>query len=187
MRKLAAIAGELNDLDYQPRPVMTVRDFVEDKYLKLALPVRKPTTQHGYEVVLRRHVLPEFGHRQLADVTREQIQAFINLKSNPARSSDLPPEPVQVLVPLPSDEEIQRLLDALQEPYRTMEWLVCVTGVRSCWPTRTLSGLRSFGRGRPMRRRMTGRPRKLAGAGRSVPTRHWKRSRLGPRKSASPS
>ena len=35
------------------------------------------------------------------------------------------------LVPvLPSDEQLARLLDELPEPYRTMVWLVCISGVR---------------------------------------------------------
>jgi excisionase family DNA binding protein len=128
LRRLASIVAELNDLDYQPRPVMTVRDFVEEKYLKLVLPARKPTTQHGYQMVLGRHVLPELGSRQLVEVTHEEVQAFIHrkaksglayntvknirvvasavfaaavkygyLKSNPARLTELPPEPAQLL------------------------------------------------------------------------------------------
>lgn len=34
-RRLAEIVKELNDEDYRPQPVVTVRDFVEQKYLKL--------------------------------------------------------------------------------------------------------------------------------------------------------
>ena len=52
------------------------------------------------------------------------------LKSNPVRSVELPPEPVKLLPLLPSDEQLQRLLDELPEPYRTMVWLVCISGVR---------------------------------------------------------
>ncbi|NIV30297.1 MAG: tyrosine-type recombinase/integrase, partial [Anaerolineae bacterium] len=161
LRKLAAIVAELNALDYQPRPVITVRDFVEEKYRKLVLSVRKPTTQHGYAVVLDRHVLPAIGHRQLVEVTSEDVQTLINQKvasglsynsvknirtvlsavftaavkygyrkENPARRTELPPEPVRALPPLPSEEELQRLMDALPEPYSTMVLLVCISGVR---------------------------------------------------------
>lgn len=161
LRKLSEIVTELNALDYRPRSVITVRDFVEDKYRKLVLPVRKPTTQHGYGVVLDRHVLPEIGDRQLVEVTTEDVQTLINRKvadglsynsvknirtvlsavftaavkygyrkQNPARQTELPPEPVRALPPLPSEEELQRLMDALPEPYSTMVLLVCVSGVR---------------------------------------------------------
>jgi hypothetical protein len=52
------------------------------------------------------------------------------LKSNPVRSVELPPEPAKLLPVLGSDEQLARLLDELPEPYRTMIWLVCISGVR---------------------------------------------------------
>lgn len=44
------------------------------------LAVRKPTKRPGYEVVLRKHVLPEFAGSQLAEVTRERGHFFIDPK-----------------------------------------------------------------------------------------------------------
>jgi len=159
-RKLAEIVAELNDVDYKPRAVMTVAKFVENQYRTLIMPVRKPTTQRGYEIVLRPYVLLELGTSQLVEVASERVQSFINrktgsmarntvrnirtiadaffaaavkygyLKSNPIRSVELPPEPARLLPLLPGDEQLQRLLDELPEPYRTMVWLVCISGVR---------------------------------------------------------
>ncbi len=160
-RKLADTVKELNDEDYRPRPVVTVRDFVEQKYLKLTMPTKKDTTRHGYEVILRKHVLPEVGDRQLTELTGEDIQELLNRKtasglswstvrnikwvlsavfeaamkhgyrkSNPARLADLPPEPVQELQPLASDDDLNRLEDSLEEPYRTLIWLGRVSGLR---------------------------------------------------------
>ncbi len=160
-RRLAAVIAELNDPDYRPRPVSTVRDFVEQKYLRLSMPVKKRTTQHSYNVVLSKHVLPDLGDRQLTEVTEEDVQGLVNRKaasglawntvknirwvlsavftaavkygyrkSNPAWSVSLPPEPVWALSPLPSDEELNRLEEALDEPYRTMVWLALTTGLR---------------------------------------------------------
>jgi integrase len=37
---------------------------------------------------------------------------------------------VKLLLVRPSDEQLARLLDELPEPYRTMVWLVCISGVR---------------------------------------------------------
>ena len=37
-RKLAEKLAEVNDIDYRPRPVATVRDFVDMRYRKLILP-----------------------------------------------------------------------------------------------------------------------------------------------------
>jgi excisionase family DNA binding protein len=150
-RRLAGIVKELNDEDHRPRPVVTVRDFVEQKYLKLTMPTKKDTTKHSYQVILRKHVLHEIGDRQLTELTGEDIQGLVNRKvasglswntvrnikwvlsavfkaavkheyrrSNPARLADLPPEPVQELQRLASDEDLDRLEDALDEPYRTM-------------------------------------------------------------------
>ena len=80
-RKLAEKLAEVNDIDYRPRPVTTVKDFVDMRYKKLILPLRKRTTRHGYEVVLAHHILPEFGAEQLVDVTGEDVQAFVTRKS----------------------------------------------------------------------------------------------------------
>jgi len=52
------------------------------------------------------------------------------LKSDPVRSVELPPEPAKLLPVLRSEEQLARLLDELPESYRTMVWLVCISGVR---------------------------------------------------------
>ena len=79
-RKLAEKLAEVNDIDYRPRPVATVSDFVDMRYRKLILPLRKRTTQHGYNVVLVHHILPEFGPKQLVEVTGEDVQDFVTRK-----------------------------------------------------------------------------------------------------------
>ena len=160
-RKLAETLADVNDIDYRPRPIATVRDFVDMKYKKLILPLRKRTTQHGYKIILAHHIFPAFGDKQLVDVTGEDVQEFVTgklgsglawntvkniiavfsavyaaavkfryLKVNPVRSVEMPQEPVKFQPKLPSDKELQQLQDALDEPYRTMVWLTCATGVR---------------------------------------------------------
>lgn len=160
-RKLADALAEVNDVDYKPRAIITVGEFVEDRYRKLVLPLRKRTTRHGYEVILNHHILPEFKDRQLVEVSHEDLQGFANRKTasgaawntvknivtvfgavysaavkygyvraNPVHSVELPSEPVRFQPQLPTDKELQRLQDALKEPYRTMVWLSCATGVR---------------------------------------------------------
>jgi integrase len=52
------------------------------------------------------------------------------LKVNPARSAELSQEPVRLQPRLPSDEELQQLQNALDDPHKTMVWLACATGVR---------------------------------------------------------
>ena len=53
------ILAEINDADYRPRSTVTFRGFVK-KYRELKLPTKKGTTQHGYEVNLRKHFTPVF-------------------------------------------------------------------------------------------------------------------------------
>jgi integrase len=160
-RKLADKLAEVNDVDYKPRPILTVGDFVTERYRKLILPLRKRSTRHGYETILDRHILPEFKDRQLVEVSHEDLQGFANRKTasgaawhtvkniitvlgavysaavkygyvrtNPVHSVELPSEPVGFQPELPTDKELQRLQAALKEPYRTMVWLACTTGVR---------------------------------------------------------
>jgi integrase len=160
-QKLAEKLAEVNRPDAQPRSVSTLGDFVESRYRKLILPLRKRTTRHGYEVILNHHILPEFKNLQVAEIIHEDVQAFVNRKlesgaawntvknivsvfsavyatavkygyvrSNPVRLVEMPCEPVRFQPELPTDEELQRLQNALQEPYRTMVWLGCATGVR---------------------------------------------------------
>ena len=40
----------------------------------------KGTTVHGYETNIRAHYLPEFGDRELSDISAEDVQTFINQK-----------------------------------------------------------------------------------------------------------
>ncbi len=60
--------------------LLIVRDFVEMKYKKLILPLRKRTTQHGYKIILAHHIFPAFGDKQLVDVTGEDVQEFVTGK-----------------------------------------------------------------------------------------------------------
>jgi excisionase family DNA binding protein len=160
-QKLAEKLAEVNHPDAQPRSVSTLGDFVESRYRKLILPLRKRTTRHGYEVILNHHILPEFKDQQVAEIIHEDVQAFVNRKlesgaawntvknivsvfsavyatavkygyvrSNPVRLVEMPSEPVRFQPELPTDEELQKFQNALQEPYRTMVWLGCATGVR---------------------------------------------------------
>jgi len=52
------------------------------------------------------------------------------VRTNPVRLIEMPSEPVRSQQELPTDTELQRLQNALDEPYRTMIWLTCATGVR---------------------------------------------------------
>jgi integrase len=78
-RRLGEILAEINDADYRPRSTVTFSGFVK-KYRELKLPSKKGTTQHGYEVNLRKHFTPFFGDIQLSEIDTETVQAFLNQK-----------------------------------------------------------------------------------------------------------
>ena len=78
-RKLGEILAEINDADYRPRSTVTFSGFVK-KYRELKMPTKKGTTQHGYEVNLRKHFIPFFREMQLSEIDTETVQAFINQK-----------------------------------------------------------------------------------------------------------
>ena len=58
---------------------MTFGGFIK-KYRTLKLANQKGTTVPGYETNIRAHYLPEFGDRELSDITAEDVQTFINQK-----------------------------------------------------------------------------------------------------------
>jgi hypothetical protein len=72
-QKFAEKLTEVNRPDCRPRSVSTFGDFVDTRYRKLILPLRKRTTRHGYEVILNHHILPEFKDRQVATSRRSSI------------------------------------------------------------------------------------------------------------------
>jgi len=78
-RRLGEILAEINDADYRPRSTVTFSGFVK-KYRELKLPSKKGTTQHGYEVNLRKHFIPFFDDIQLSEIDTETVQAFLNQK-----------------------------------------------------------------------------------------------------------
>lgn len=56
---------------------VTFAQFVEDQWRPEVLIHRKPSTQRGYETILRHHLLPYFGDWKLSAITRAEIRAFI--------------------------------------------------------------------------------------------------------------
>jgi integrase len=64
---------------HKPKKMMTFRGFIK-KYRALKLANQKGTTVHGYETNIRAHYLPEFGDRELSDISPEDVQTFLNQK-----------------------------------------------------------------------------------------------------------
>jgi len=159
MRKLAEKLAPINDPSYRPGSEITLEQFMP-KYEDLRLANKKGTTRHSYKVVFRKHIVPAFGKRLLSDISEEDVQRFINRKSldvawntlknikwafsaiftaaikygyakqNPVRATDLPPEPVVKQLELPTAEQLQQLMDALDEETQMMVRIDCLTALR---------------------------------------------------------
>lgn len=78
-QKLAAILEPINNGKCRPKTMMTFRGFIA-KYRTLKLANLKGTTVHGYETNIDAHYLPEFGEMQLAEISGEAVQTFLNQK-----------------------------------------------------------------------------------------------------------
>lgn len=158
-RKLAERLVEVNDPQYRPDTDITLNDFIP-RFEQLKLATKKHTTRQGYLSVLRNHIQPAFGDWHLSEIHEEDVQRFINRKlldlgwntvrnikwvfssvfsgakkyryvrHNPVHEVELPPEPVRPMADLPTPEQLQSLIEALDEEARIMVWLDCVTGVR---------------------------------------------------------
>lgn len=78
-QKLAVILNPINEVKNKPKKMMSFSGFIP-KYRTLKLANQKATTVHGYETNIRAHYLPEFGDRELSDISPEDVQIFINQK-----------------------------------------------------------------------------------------------------------
>ena len=61
----------------RPESVMAFGTFVEQQWKVLVLPTFKRTTQHGYQTVLKVHVLPTWRDISLRDIDRLTIQQWV--------------------------------------------------------------------------------------------------------------
>ena len=78
-QKLAVVLNPINDVKHKPKKMTTFRGFIA-KYRTLKMANQKGTTVHGYETNIRAHYLPEFGDRELSDISAEDVQTFLNQK-----------------------------------------------------------------------------------------------------------
>jgi integrase len=62
----------------RPGAVQSFRSFALGDWLELKLPTLKPSTRCSYQVALRRHLVPYFGDCKLCDISRAEIQHYVN-------------------------------------------------------------------------------------------------------------
>jgi integrase len=143
----------------KPHSTMLFGDFAR-KWEEAVLPTYGASTRNFYRDILRRHLVPRFAQLRLCDIQAPDLQVFLNQKaeryspcvlyhiratmsracasarewgyldSNPATGVRLPHKhAVNSKVTL-RPVEIRSILDQLEEPHRTLVFLIAVTGMR---------------------------------------------------------
>jgi integrase len=148
---------KVNRASYRPRRVATFEQFAERWEVDI-LPNWKPSSATNARSHLSRYLVPFFGKTQLRDVGPEIIQRFISsltvgpktvrnvimtLRSllNTAKAWEYVSHDAFNGLVLPgighrerfffSMKEVQRIIEATEEPHRTFYWLAAETGLRA--------------------------------------------------------
>ena len=156
-RELDARLGTVNSPTYRPRPTATFEEFAR-RWESDVVSQLKPSTAANYRMHLRRYLVPYFGRDQLKDIGPEMVQRFVaRQKSAPktvrnlvvtlqsmwrsARAQRYVAHDIFDGVVLPKArhtqrfffaiEDVQKILSAAEEPYRTWYGLAAETGLRA--------------------------------------------------------
>jgi integrase len=155
-RRLDEILARINSVDYRPTPNVTFGRFAEEWQTKV-LTQMKPSTQLSVRSQLRTS-LSFFNNFPLRDMRQSLLQGYIaTLTCSPKSTRNaiatlrsiwntakawgyVTHDPFNGLV-LPArqapevrvftEDEVIRILEAAEEPYRTFYWLVAETGMRA--------------------------------------------------------
>lgn len=71
---------DINSGTRRPQSAMTFEDFWNNHFDPEVVGRRKISTRQMYHYLAKKHLLPYFGKRPLCDLTRGEVQDFINLK-----------------------------------------------------------------------------------------------------------
>ncbi|MGH9708443.1 MAG: tyrosine-type recombinase/integrase [Candidatus Acidiferrales bacterium] len=82
MQFLTQRLGSVNSGKARPQSIRTFGNFVKEDWMPVVLPTLKYATQKHYRYMLDVHLIPAFGQRQLRELTREELQSFLNRKLN---------------------------------------------------------------------------------------------------------
>ncbi len=156
LRKLEPFLAEINSFAYQPKSVITLSQFLT-KWRETILPQYEEGTRRNFGYMLKKYLVPEFGNKVLSEIQTEQIQVFVSklstgapnarniikcfraiwkrarawgyVKHDPFSDVMLPklkPASRRYFTP----DEINRILSAAPEPYKTLYWILSQTGLR---------------------------------------------------------
>jgi integrase len=80
MQFLSARLSSINIGKARRQSLRTFADFVRLDWSPVILPTVKYATQKHYNYMLNTHLIPAFGSRQLREISREELQAFLTGK-----------------------------------------------------------------------------------------------------------
>jgi integrase len=157
LRELEKRISFVNDPGYRARPVATFGQFAE-RWESTVLVQHKPSTQATMRSHMKKYLVPVFGDLPLRDIQPENVQRFIaGMRTSPKTVRNLfitlqlmwnsarawqyvshnaldgvvLPKPRRARTFFFTREEVQRILAAAPEPYRTFYWLAAETGMRA--------------------------------------------------------
>jgi integrase len=156
-RELQSRLSTVNDLSYRARPTATFVQFAS-RYEAMVLSQHKPSHQGTVRSHIRKWLIPFFGRLQLREVRSELVQRFLSgVHASPktvrnlyvtlrsmwksARAWGYVAHDACDGIVLPKSnrarrffyslEEVQRIIAAAEEPYKTFYWLAAETGMRA--------------------------------------------------------
>jgi integrase len=74
---LDGLVGPINRGMHAPQSVATFGEFAERDWTQLVLPTLKLSTQHGYRMMLHKHLAPYWGGWRLCDIKKLDVQQFV--------------------------------------------------------------------------------------------------------------
>lgn len=76
-RLLNAHLNPVNQGQYRPEGTMLYSQFIEECFIPGVLPTLKYATQEIYSLLLRTHLIPQFGGHRLCDISRVEVQQYL--------------------------------------------------------------------------------------------------------------
>jgi integrase len=155
-RELDARLDVINSPTYRARPTATFAEFAK-RWEADVVPQLKPSTASNYRMHIRRHLTPFFGKEQVKDIDAGMVQQFVARQQSAPKTIRNLVITLQsmwrsarawkyvshdifegVVLPKPrhtkrfffAAEEVQKILFAAPEPYRTFYGLLAETGAR---------------------------------------------------------
>ena len=76
-RLLNAHLNPINQGQYRPEGTMLLSQFIAECFEPGVLPTLKFATQEIYSLLLRKHLIPQFGAHRLCDIARGEVQQYL--------------------------------------------------------------------------------------------------------------